>query len=352
MNFQRVITINDADFYLDSAFKQANKRADIVRDLKIRKTKLGRTDKSKTVEIEKLNQINKTLSKFLQKILEGYPSINSLPDFYRDLLILHLDYVALKKSLGSVLWAKTQIQTITKKQLSKIKRATSIANINQERRAYYGRVCSVMKQIDKHLAYLEGSRRVMKAFPDVKEGIITISICGLPNVGKSTLLKRITNANPEIKEYPFTTKGLNMGSIKTVTREFQVIDTPGTLDRPSSKTNIIEKQAYLVLKHVTNVILFMFDPSETCGYSIEEQYNVFSGIIANPIVKSKSIPIYVILNKSDQEAHRLNELKEKLAKKKEYIQECITISAEKSINTEHIKEIITKTKRIQQVNSL
>jgi nucleolar GTP-binding protein len=54
-------------------------------------------------------------------------------------------------------------------------------------------------------------------------------------------------------------------------RRFQVIDTPGLLDRELEERNAIERQAILALKYLTHVILFVIDPTETCGYTLEKQ---------------------------------------------------------------------------------
>ena len=114
----------------------------------------------------------------------------------------------------------------------------------------------------------------MKDFPNI-EDIPTVVIAGYPNVGKSSLLRCISKAKPKIAQYPFTTKEIHVGHVerkdKHVLKRFQVIDTPGLLDRPLSKRNDIEKQAIAALTHLADVIVFMFDSSETCGYSIEDQ---------------------------------------------------------------------------------
>lgn len=134
----------------------------------------------------------------------------------------------------------------------------------------------------------------MKKIPNVKD-MFTVVIAGAPNVGKSTLLKALTESEPEIAPYPFTTKNILLGYIKDVKHEIQVIDTPGLLDRKLEEKNIIEKQAILALKHLANVIIFVFDPTETCGFSKEYQVNVYRSIRENFSDKN----IIVVINKID-----------------------------------------------------
>lgn len=47
--------------------------------------------------------------------------------------------------------------------------------------------------------------------PTVDFDAISIVIAGFPNVGKSTLLTHITDAEPQVANYPFTTKGIQIG---------------------------------------------------------------------------------------------------------------------------------------------
>jgi len=59
-----------------------------------------------------------------------------------------------------------------------------------------------------------------------KEGAATASIVGTPNSGKSTLLKQLTNANPEIADYPFTTKKPEVGTLDYKGIKIQIIELP------------------------------------------------------------------------------------------------------------------------------
>ena len=87
-----------------------------------------------------------------------------------------------------------------------------------------------------------------------------IGLAGRPNVGKSTLLSKLTQAKPAIANYEFTTRRLNLGYAKIGHYKIQFIDTPGTLAR-FEKMNEIEKQAHLALKYLADLIVLVIDPT-------------------------------------------------------------------------------------------
>ncbi|NQY73453.1 MAG: GTPase ObgE [Candidatus Margulisbacteria bacterium] len=63
--------------------------------------------------------------------------------------------------------------------------------------------------------------------------IAEAGLVGLPNAGKSTLLKTLTNANPKIAAYPFTTLFPNLGILKRFDREIVIADIPGVVEGAS-----------------------------------------------------------------------------------------------------------------------
>jgi nucleolar GTP-binding protein len=270
MNFQKLMTIEKADTYLDVAFRAARTKE----KPKLRK-KVDKFIVIKTNEYDKVQTVTKSLTSNLNKIVTKFPQVHELPPFYNELLKITLDYDQLKKSLGAVLWASKKIVSFQIQFCSKLKQSGKIEHTISYGKEFYGRVSSVMKQIKKDLEFIEKCRRIMKGFPNIKTSLYTVSLAGYPNVGKSSLLKLLTSSNPEIKNYAFTTKSINTGYFKIDNSKIQVVDTPGAFDRDLKDMNYIEKQAYLTTSMVTNLIVFIIDPTMSCGYSLDLQEKLY-----------------------------------------------------------------------------
>lgn len=287
MNFQDLKKIEPAEFYLDVAFRKASKR---ISETKSTVRAKDSVSKAKQIETSRIEQVKSNLVDNLTKILVSFPVIDDLDDFYKELINCTLDYKSLKKSLGSVNWALQKIDYFFKFYKNKIKRCYEYSLVLAAKKEFYGRISSVLKQINPYLAYLEESRKTMRDYPAVKTSVFTVCVFGFPNVGKSTLLSKLTTARPEINSYPFTTKKLNLGYIREPPYTVQVIDTPGTLNR-MDKMNNIELQAYLVVKHLADIIVYVFDP--TFEYSQKDQDKLLSE------VRKKDKPVMLFMSKAD-----------------------------------------------------
>ncbi len=114
----------------------------------------------------------------------------------------------------------------------------------------------------------------MRDYPTIKQ-LPTVAVAGFPNVGKTTLLYKLTGSKAEIAPYAFTTKNINVGYIKKGDTKIQVLDTPGTLNR-FDRMNNIERIAYLAMKLVADKIVYVFDPIET--YPLEHQEKLYEAI--------------------------------------------------------------------------
>lgn len=331
MNFQTLIKVNTADEYLDLAFRRAKEIANTTRSKRF----ANKYIKSKNIEMDRLKAIHKSLVNNLENILNSFPDLENLPPFYLELVKCTIDYPTLKKSLGALNWARNKLEQFFNYYLNPIKRtrlenSEEINKLNIHRREFYGRVSSIMKQIKEPLLFLEESRKIMKRFPAIKTSVDTVIISGYPNVGKSTLLKKLTGSNVNIQPYAFTTKHINIGYLEKNRKTIQLIDVPGTFDRSFKDMNDIERQAYLVMKHLTTKILFVIDPTEACGYGAEQQV-----ALLNNIKRQYKLPLMILLNKSDMKNNWNNDFIKKL-KDEEFVE----ISAEKNIGLEKINAFL------------
>ncbi|NQU78839.1 50S ribosome-binding GTPase [Candidatus Woesearchaeota archaeon] len=271
MNFQGLAKIEKHQWYIDLAFRNANKAA---KELKSQKR--AGPNVIKRADLAKVRMVNRTLKRHFDLILTSFPSIDSLPEFYQELLRATLDYAMLKKSLGAVSWASKKIDFFSESFDRKIRRCQEFKRMTSYSREYHGRIASVIKQISGALDYLEITRKVMKGYPSVKTKLFTVCIAGFPNVGKTTLLSKLTGSTPEIADYAFTTREINIGYERINNHKVQFIDTPGTLAR-FNKMNPIEKQAYLAVKYCADMIIFVFDAGDA-GYGDDAQFKLLKSL--------------------------------------------------------------------------
>lgn len=90
-----------------------------------------------------------------------------------------------------------------------------------------------------------------------------VGLVGFPNVGKSTLISKVTNARPEINNYPFTTINPHLGVCRHNSTEFVIADIPGIIKNASEGVGLGLK----FLKHIerTKVLLHVVDIASVEG---------------------------------------------------------------------------------------
>lgn len=297
--FDKLPDVASADVLLDRSFKKANK---------IRIADKNVFYRTKKTIIAKTDTFAKGIINPLERYVKNFPSIDNLPMFYQEIIDIKISIDKLKKSLGAVNWAFKTCQKIYLSQKKGLKKTKNIDFLKEKQREIYGRISSVVKQIDKDLKLLAASKKILRKLPEIQD-IPTVVIAGYPNVGKSSLLRCLSAAKPKVAQYPFTTQEIYVGHLKKtdkyVDKNFQLIDTPGLLDRPFSERNKIEKQAISALTHLADIIVFILDPSETCGYSIKDQKNLLK-----QVQEMFSYSFFIIVeNKTDFKKSKLKNLK-------------------------------------------
>jgi GTP-binding protein len=124
--------------------------------------------------------------------------------------------------------------------------------------------------------------------------IADIGIIGLPNAGKSSLLASITNANPKIANYQFTTLNPNLGVASYDNKEITIADIPGLIEGAHEGTGL----GVQFLKHIERckTLLHLIDITNN---DLEKSYNQVKNELKNyspDLLKKKEL---IVLNKTD-----------------------------------------------------
>ncbi|KAM1857428.1 hypothetical protein ACFX14_007538 [Malus domestica] len=231
----------------------------------------------------------------LSTIIDEFPRLDDIHPFYGDLLHVLYNKDHFKLALGQINAARTLIGKISKDYVKLLKYGNSLYRSKCLKVAALGRMCTVIKRIGPSLAYLEQIRQHMARLPSIDPNTRTVLICGYPNVGKSSFINKITRADVDIQPYAFTTKSLFVGHTDYKYLRYQVIDTPGILDRPFEDRNIIEMCSITALAHLRAAVLFFLDISGSCGYNIAQQASLFHSI--KSLFMNK--PLIIVCNKTD-----------------------------------------------------
>ncbi|KAF2188737.1 P-loop containing nucleoside triphosphate hydrolase protein [Zopfia rhizophila CBS 207.26] len=243
----------------------------------------------------KVKYTSETFTERLSATIEGFPRLQDIHPFHRDLLNTLYDADHFRIALGQLSTAKSLIEAVARDYVRLLKYGQSLFQCKQLKRAALGRMATICKRLKDPLVYLEQVRQHLGRLPSIDPNTRTLVICGYPNVGKSSFLKNISRADVDIQPYAFTTKSLFVGHFDYKMLRFQAIDTPGILDHPLEEMNTIEHQSICAIAHLRASILYFMDLSEQCGYSVSAQIALFHSI--KPLFANKLV--FVVINKID-----------------------------------------------------
>jgi nucleolar GTP-binding protein len=175
-----------------------------------------------------------------------------------------------------------------------LRRASSTEAFGTLVKRFYGRLASFVREVDPDLRALDDIGRFLKSRPQLDPTTPTVVIAGFPNVGKSSLVARLSTANPKVAEYPFTTLAIEVGHADLGFDRLQILDTPGVLDRSSHHSDA-EIEAEAAVEGAATMVVFLIDPSESCGYPIADQER----LLARWREELPKVPFIVVATKSD-----------------------------------------------------
>jgi nucleolar GTP-binding protein len=141
-------------------------------------------------------------------------------------------------------------------------------------------------------------QRSLRSAPAVQLDTPAVVLVGAPNVGKSSIVRYISSATPEVNNYPFTTRGMTLGHVEvfwsddeTIARAVvpeskrkskdlatdvmsgkyaysqlcQIMDSPGVLVRPERERNEMEELTLAAMKHLPTAVMYVMDLSGQAG---------------------------------------------------------------------------------------
>lgn len=127
--------------------------------------------------------------------------------------------------------------------------------------------------------------------------IANVGLVGVPNAGKSSLLNRLTHANPKVADYPFTTLFPNLGVLRWYDQEVVIADIPGLIEGAANGAGL----GATFLRHVDRTQLLVHlvpispgDPQQTW-----QTYTMLSAELAQSPYQLPDKPMLVALSKVD-----------------------------------------------------
>ena len=283
MIFESLPTTPRSEELLDKAFSRA--------------ARAGRSKSGLDAQQSMLQTASSILADNLENVVTQWPDFGTVDPFYYELADAIVDVDELRQSLSEVTWASRQVWRLREEYQPKL-RHTDPDKARKHRKQAFARMADVVEEVEDDLVRIGEARDALKNLPDIRPDEPAIVVAGYPNVGKSSFVNRVTRADNEIAHYPFTTRGVHAGHFDRDRVRYQIIDTPGLLDRPEEDRNDIEQQAVSALEHLGDAVIFLVDASEACGYPLSAQLALRDAVAAR--FRERNVPVLTVNNKSDR----------------------------------------------------
>ncbi|WP_255192352.1 NOG1 family protein [Natronobeatus ordinarius] len=284
MIFEDLPTTPTSEELIDKAFSRA--------------ARAGRAQGGLEAQQSMLQTASNIISDNLENVVTAWPDFGyeeEVHPFYYELADAIVDVDELRQSLSEVMWASRKAREINQEYQPRL-RKTDVDTARKHRKQAFARLADIVEQVGDHLLAINAARNDLRTLPEINPEEPTIVVAGYPNVGKSSFVNDVTRARGETASYPFTTKGVGVGHFERDHLRYQIVDTPGLLDRPPAERNEIESQAVSALEHLGDCVLVLLDPSGECGYPLESQLELREDIEA----QFEAAPVITVANKVDR----------------------------------------------------
>lgn len=287
MDFEDLPTTPRSEELLDKAFSRA--------------ARAGRAKSGHDAQSSMLQTAASITADNLENVVRAWPDFDGLHPFHAELADATLAETTvgsvddLRQQLSSVSWATRQIRSLRSDYEGRI-RTNDVDTARKLRKQAFARIADIVDEVAPALEAIGTARDALRHLPEINPDEPTIVVAGYPNVGKSSFVNHVTNAREKTGSYPYTTTQIGVGHVTHRHIRYQLVDTPGLLDRPAADRNAIESQAVSALTHVADVVVVLLDASETCGYTFEDQR-----ALLEDIRNRFDVPVIAVSSKADLE---------------------------------------------------
>jgi nucleolar GTP-binding protein len=260
-----------------------------------RAARSGRAKSGFEAQESMLQTASNIVSDNLENVVTAWPDFDDLDPFYRELVDAIVGVDDLRQHLSEVSWASRKADDIRDEYQSRF-RNVDAEGAKKLRKQAFARIADVVEEVADDLDAINDAHQDLRRLPDIRPDEPTIVVAGYPNVGKSSFVNTVTNARNETASYPFTTTEIRVGHIEADHIRYQLVDTPGLLDRPPEDRNDIESQAVSALEHLADAVLVLVDASAECGYPLDVQLELRDAVVD----RFDDVPVLTVCNKSDR----------------------------------------------------
>ena len=286
MHFEDLPTTPRSEELVDKAFSRA--------------ARAGRAKQGKEAQESMLQTAGNILSDNLENVVTSWPDFDDVDAFYYELADATLADTdvggvdELRQALSAVMNAGRRADQLKGEYQGRIRTADTDA-ARKLRKQAFARLADVTEDVSAELLTVGEAREALRTLPDIRAKEPAIVVAGYPNVGKSSFVNRLTSADNETAAYPYTTTGINVGHLERDHIRYQLVDTPGLLDRPAEERNAIESQAVSALTHLADAVVVLVDASEECGYPLADQLELLAEVEGR-----FDVPVLTVCNKADR----------------------------------------------------
>ncbi|MEF8784184.1 MAG: NOG1 family protein [Haloarculaceae archaeon] len=278
--FESLPTALTADELVDKAFSRA--------------ARAGRAKSGIDAQQSMLSTAANIVSDNLENVVTDWPDLADLDPFYYELADAIADVDELRKHLNELGWASRKATDIRQEYERRLY-AGDAETARKLRKQAFARLADIVEEIEGDIAALAEAREQLRDLPDIRPDEPTVVVAGYPNVGKSSFVNAVTRADNETATYPFTTTRIHVGHFERDHIRYQLVDTPGLLDRPPEDRNDVEAQAVSALAHAADAVLVLLDASGECGYPREVQLDLLADVR-----ERFEAPVLSVCNKADR----------------------------------------------------